>query len=165
VDAVVVTGEVVTVNAAVVAPAATVTDDGTDAFELLDVRLTTFPPLAAAPLRVTVPVADVPPTTAVGDTVTLVRAAGLTVNVAVFDVPFSVAVIVGLLVAATASVVMVKVAVLDPPATATEPGTDAFALLDVRDTVDPPEGAGPLRVTVPVALVPPMTDVGVTARV
>ena len=62
-----VTALVVAVKVAVVAPAATVTDAGTWAaavFELVSV--TTAPPVGAAPLRVTVPVDEVPPTTEAG---------------------------------------------------------------------------------------------------
>jgi len=45
----------------------------------------TFAPAAGAgPLRVTVPVELVPPATLVGDTLTDVRRAGVTVSVAVF---------------------------------------------------------------------------------
>jgi hypothetical protein len=62
---------VLTVNVAPVAPAATVTLDGTlAAVVLLLVSATTAPPDGAAPLSVTVPVEDcVPPTTLVGFTV------------------------------------------------------------------------------------------------
>jgi hypothetical protein len=66
-----VTELVVAVKVAVAAPAATVTEDGTWAaavFELVNV--TTTPPVGATPLRVTVPVDEVPPTTEVGFTLT-----------------------------------------------------------------------------------------------
>jgi hypothetical protein len=50
-----------------------------------------------------------------------------------------------------------------PEVTFTELGTDAAALLlELRRTVMPAAGAGSLRVTVPVGLVPPITDVGLT---
>jgi hypothetical protein len=64
----------VTVNVALVAPAATVTDDGTLAAEALPlVRLTTTPPVPAAPLRVTVPVLVDPSTTVAGFRLSPVR--------------------------------------------------------------------------------------------
>src|SRR5260370_40811647 len=62
------TALVLTVKVALVAPAATITLDGVLAADvlLLD-SVTTAPPEGAAPLRVTVPVADcTPPTTVVG---------------------------------------------------------------------------------------------------
>ena len=65
------TGDVVTVNEAVFDPLETVTDDGTTAFLFVDVRATTFPPVPAFPVSVTVPVVLVPPSTEAGDTLTL----------------------------------------------------------------------------------------------
>ena len=53
-------------NDAVVAPAATVTDPGTVALELLELSVIFVPPVGAAAKSVTVPVADVPPWTDVG---------------------------------------------------------------------------------------------------
>src|SRR6478736_4978429 len=59
---------------------------------------------------------------------------------------------------ATANVVMVKLADVCPPGTLTMPGARAtFALLVASVTEIPPAGAGALRNTVPVALVPPRT--------
>ncbi len=57
---------VLTVNVPLVYPAMTVTLDGTVAADALLERLTTAPPLGAAPLRVTVPVDEDPPLTLVG---------------------------------------------------------------------------------------------------
>lgn len=51
------------VNVAVVAPAGTVTDAGTEMTGLPLERLTTTPPLAAAPLRVTVHGSETAPAT------------------------------------------------------------------------------------------------------
>jgi hypothetical protein len=81
---------VVTVNVAVVAPDATVTDAGTwAAAALLEVKLTTAPPAGAGPVNVTVPVEDVPPKTDVGLMLTPLRAAAgaVTVSVAVRETP------------------------------------------------------------------------------
>src|SRR6267143_4708450 len=61
------TALVLTVNAALVAPAAIVTLDGVLAtFVLLLESVTTAPPEGAAPLSVTVPVEELPPLTFVG---------------------------------------------------------------------------------------------------
>ena len=65
------TALVLTVNVALVAPAATVTLDGTlAAVVLLLESVTTAPPEGAAPLNVTVPVEEFPPVTLVGFTET-----------------------------------------------------------------------------------------------
>lgn len=61
------TALVLTVNVALVAPAATVTLDGTVAAEVLLLEsVTVAPPAGAAPLNVTVPVEEFPPVTLVG---------------------------------------------------------------------------------------------------
>jgi|SRR5882762_1228567 len=61
------TALVLTVNVAVVAPAATVTLDGTWATVVLLLESATVaPPAGAAPLSVTVPVEEFPPVTVVG---------------------------------------------------------------------------------------------------
>ena len=63
----------------------------------------------------------------------------------------------------TANVVTVKLAEVCPPGTLTMPGTLATEkLLVARVTEIPPAGAGALKNTVPVALIPPRTLVGVT---
>jgi len=79
---------VVTVNVAVVAFAATVTEAGTCAAALLLDSVTTVPPAGAAELNVTVPVdVALPPTTLVGFSVKPVTVRGFTVSVAVRLVP------------------------------------------------------------------------------
>ena len=83
-------------------------------------------------------------------------------SVAVAVLPDSVAVISAGTEAATADVVTVKVALVLPYATVTLEGTDALALLEASDTDVPPDGAGAVKVTVPVEEVPPTTEVGET---
>ena len=66
----------------------------------------------------------------------------------------------------TTLVETVKVAVLTPAATSTLGGTVAAAVLLLeRVTVAPPVGAGPVSVTVPVDVPPPMTVDGLRVRV
>jgi len=60
------TALVLTVNVALVAPATTVTLEGTRAAPLLLESATVAPPAGAAPLSVTVPVEELPPVTLVG---------------------------------------------------------------------------------------------------
>ena len=67
------TATVATVNVAEVAPAATVTEAGTVAALLLEVRLTTDPLLGAGPVRVTTPDAEAPPATGFGVTLIPLR--------------------------------------------------------------------------------------------
>ena len=80
------TALVLTVNVALVAPAAIVTLEGTlAAVVLLLERATCAPPAGAGPLSVTVPVDELPPITAVGFNVNEVSvgaggAAGVTVR-------------------------------------------------------------------------------------
>jgi hypothetical protein len=70
------------------------------------------------------------------------------------------AVIVAVAGEETAVVVMVKFAVKLAAGTVTFAGTTRLALLLERETSDPPTGAVPVRVTVPVTVVPPMTSIG-----
>ena len=83
-----VTGRVVTEKLAVVAFAATVTLAGTVAAAvlLLD-RVTVIPAAGAGPVKVTVPVEDVPPVTVAGLTLTEVSEAAVTVRDAVLVTP------------------------------------------------------------------------------
>jgi hypothetical protein len=156
------------VKRALVAPAGTVTVLDTLArLELLR-NCTTTPPAGAGPLRVTVPVAVLPPQTEVGLIVSdwsVTLGAGLTVRVAVREMPPAEAVIVTLVALETACVETVKFALVAPAGTVTVLGTVAtFVLLLLRFTTNPPDGAGAVRVTVPVLLLPPTTLVGFRLR-
>jgi len=162
----VVTALPVKVNVPVLAPAAIVTVAGTLPFALLTERLTTNPPEGAAEPMVTVPVdvpsTDDPPTTEVGLIDRPVRTGGLIVKDAV-GAPFPVpAVTVAVVAVPTGVVVTVKVPVVAPAATVAVAGTVPEGLLELRAMAMPPLGAGPLIVTVPVELVPPVTVVGVS---
>src|SRR5438552_526890 len=67
--------------------------------------------------------------------------------------------------AVTAVVVTVNVAVVEPAATVTLPGTEATDGVSLdRVTPAPPVGAGPLSVTVPVDGLTPVTLVGFSVR-
>ena len=80
--------DVATVKVAELPPAGTVTLAGTLATEdlLLD-SATTVPPAGAGPLRVTVPVEEVPASTAEGESVNEDSTGGLMVTAAVFVMP------------------------------------------------------------------------------
>ena len=154
---------VVTVKVAVVAPAGTVTLEGTLAAALLLERRTCAPPAGAGPFSVTVPVDDPsgPPITLVGFRVSEDTTGGSTVSVAVCVPPPNDAEMVTVVDVATALVLSVKVAVVAPAGTVTLRGTLAAALLLESRTCAPPAGAGPLSVTVPVGEdVAPVTLVG-----
>jgi hypothetical protein len=160
-----VTGVVVTVNEALVLPAATVTVLGTLAELLLLESDTVAPPEGAGPSRVTVPCDDEPPVTLVGFNVTEVGAKeGVMVREAWNSLDPRVAVINTDVVELGGEVVTVNVAVVLPAGTVTLLGTLAELLLLESVTTAPPEGAAMVRVTVPVALVPPSTVVGFRAN-
>jgi hypothetical protein len=126
-DVEVVTAMVVTVNVAVALPAATVTDEGTVAAEvLLLLSVTTVPPVGAAVLSVTVPVALAPPVTDVGLRLTELRdTPGVIVRVAVFETLLYLAVMVTDRLVVVVRVVTVNVALELPAATVTDEGTVA----------------------------------------
>src|SRR5689334_6588807 len=96
-------------NVAEVAPAITVTLGGTVAAGWELKRDTVMLPGAAGHSRITVPTAELPPTTFVGETVTDFGGMGLTVTVPVLYLPFAVAVTPTPVDAATGCVVNKKV--------------------------------------------------------
>jgi hypothetical protein len=69
-------------------------------------------------------------------------------------------VIVTVVFAVTPTVLTVKVADDEPAGTVTLAGVVALALLSDRDTTMPPTGARPVKFTVPVEEVPPVTVAG-----
>jgi hypothetical protein len=152
---------VVTVKVAVVFPEVTVTLTGTVATPVLLLeRVTTVPADGAGPEIVTVPVEGDSPLTVVGFKVSELATGVWIVSVVVRLTP-RLPVIVTLVFAVTGLLVTVKVAVVAPAATVTVAGTVVSVVLLVdRVTVAPPVGAGPVKVTVPVDDVPPITDVG-----
>jgi hypothetical protein len=154
---------VVIVKVAVLAPAATVMFGGRLATaELLLESVTTAPAGGAKPVNVTVPVDLAPPTSVAGASVTVERAAGLTLNAVVNVLPY-VAEMLTEVAPATPLVVMAKVAVEAPAVTVTLAGTCAAdVLLLERVTKAPPEGAAAVSVTVPVELLPPTTVFGLS---
>jgi len=157
---------VVTVKVADTLPAATVTDGGTCAAEVLPLcNVTIAPPAGAALVSVTVPVELFPPTTEVGLNASEDRAPGaMTLRVAFWLTPY-VPVITADVVVATALVVTVKVADVLPAGTVTDAGTCAIEVLPLESgTTAPPEGATPFNRTVPVDETPPTTLVGLSVN-
>jgi len=135
---------VATLNVAVVAPAVTVTLAGTDAAARLDDNVTTRPPAGAGPDSVTVPVADAPPRTDVGETETPDATGATMVSVTdLLTVP-SVAVIATSVSDTTADVTASTFTLVAPAGTTACKGrlTIAEFALD-RTTVVPPVGAAP----------------------
>ncbi len=106
----------------------------------------------------TVPAEDDPPATEVGDKLSDVTAAGVTVSFALTETPVSVPVIFAATVAVTGEVVTINVVEVDPAGTVTVAGTTALLLLEANLTTSPPLGAGPVTVAVPVEELPPSLD-------
>jgi hypothetical protein len=155
----------VTVNVAVRAPAAIVTETGTDAAALFDDSVTTAPPAGAFAVNVTVPVTVLPAVTVAALSVNVLNAAagGVTVNTVVFvTVPF-LAVIVTAVDAVTALLVTVKVAAVAPAGTVTDTGTVAAVVAELVSVMTiPPAGAAAVSVTVPVTVPAPAIVAGET---
>ncbi len=81
---------------------------------------------------------------------------------AVLETEPSVPVITGTTRDETATVLTVNVPVEAPAANLTVVGTVAWDLLLLSLTVNPPFGAGPVRVAVPVEVAPPVTELGLS---
>ena len=114
-------------------------------------------------MKVRVPVDRAPPVNVLGLSISEIREAADTLSVVVFVVPYD-AVIVTDVKDATPLVVILNVALFVPAAIVTPEGTFAVdALLLCRLTNNPPVGAAPFIVTVPVERFPPTTDAGLLA--
>jgi len=153
---VLVTAMLVTVNVADVLPARMMTVAGTDASPLeLDSKTVNPTGGAGVPID-TVAFAVLPPTIEVGLSVRDSTAGGFMVSEAVSLVPFSSAEMITGVGAATETVLTVKVAVDFPAGTVTEVGVVADDELLVISTTNPPMGAAPVSVMVPVQEDPPI---------
>jgi len=152
---------VVTVNVVLREPAGTLADGGTCAADVrLLVSKTRAPARGAAPLSVNVPVESEPPATVLGFKVSEINEARETVSIVVLVLPYTAVRVTGV-EAATPLVVIVNVALVLPAGTVTLGGTwAAVVLLLCSVTFAPPVGAAPFKVTVPVALLPPATELG-----
>ena len=153
-----VTAPVVTVKVAPIAPAGTVTLDGTLADGPPLDSDTVAPPAGASPFNITVPVEVAPPVTLFGLNETPETAGGFTIRI-VAAVRFNVPEIVTGVGELTGIVVTVNVAVVAPAATVTLAGTSTAALLLESVTVCEDDIAL-LIVTVPIEEVPPVAPAG-----
>jgi hypothetical protein len=152
-----VTALTVAAKVAVVAPAATVTDAGSETEALLSDNVTAVPPVGAATLKVTVQL-DVPAALKeVGEQLSELTV-GTMVAVSVIEAvrltEFAVAVTVAVLPVVMVPAVAEKVAVVAPDATVTEAGTVKVVLLSEIASAKPPDGAALLNVTVQVLAAP-----------
>jgi len=143
-----------------VLPAGTVTVVGTNALALEDLSATMAPPDGAVPFKFTEQMAVSPSDMAAGLKATDLSVEAWTVMLLEFDAPLSEALIVDDLVALTPEVAIVKVADFMPGAIVTLDGTVTKEAGDASLTEIPPLGAALESFTVPVAELPPTTDVG-----
>lgn len=155
----------VNVNAAVVSPAGTVMEAGTAIRLLRDRSPTTVPPAGAGAERVTMPLTTAPPLVVAGEKRKPVRRPGVTRTVVRRSVPPYDARTAANVSVVTDPAVAVKVADVVPSAMSTLAGTDTAESVEDNATVMPPAGAAVPRVTVPVAVRPERSTVGVTTNV
>ena len=161
------TAEVVTANVALEEVTGTETLAGTVAAAVLELESETLAPAGGPrPVRVTVPVEELPPTSAVGLRLRPERDAGLTVRVAVCAGPADTAERTTDVVDATVFVTTLKVAVVAPGLTkAAKLSTAAvFELVIVRSTPPPPAGAADASVTVALLTSPPWRVEGLSVK-
>ncbi len=88
------------------------------------------------------------------------RYQGVIVKMADLAVPVALLEIVAVVLVVTLPVLIVKVAEVAPAATVTEVGTVASDCPPDNVTTSPPFGAVAVNVTLPVELLPPLTDAG-----
>src|SRR6185312_12902188 len=147
------TGLVLTTNVPVVWPASTVTVPVTVAAPVLDdVTVAVKPPEGAGPVKVTVPVEEVPPVTVVGFSVRVLTLAGTSVILPVAEKPLNVAVTVSLELAVTVLDVTVTFCWYCPTGKVTVAGADKLELV-CKVTVSS-AGTGLLSCTLTVSLLP-----------
>ena len=147
---------VVTVNVALDAPAATVTLAGTVAPLPEELRFTVVPPGPAGPFKIIEPVDEFPPTTELGERNRFPKVAGTTVRIADLVDPASAALIVTADDAETAMVWTVNVAEVAPLLTVIVAGTMTPAPFEDIFKVAVLASTGDAKVTVPVVLLPPV---------
>lgn len=142
------------------APAGTVTELGTAIAALVELIATVIPEIGATPLRVTAPIESFPPTTEEGARVTELNVGAATVKLDDLDDPPPLAVNFTYRELVTPVVGIAKEVLVDPEAIVTLAGGVAQLSFDITVTTKPPVGAFFEIKTVPVADVPPPTDVG-----
>lgn len=153
---------VVIVKSWLTAPAGTITLPGTWATELLVLVIATATsPGAAAHSSVTVPVTLVPPDAGFGLKARDCTPMGRNVSVPLFEAGPSVAVMVTGCEAPTTAVVTVKFTLVVCAGMMTVGGTVARELSLESETVTPPAGAVPVKVTLPIESWQPATVEGV----
>lgn len=131
---------------------------------LAEDSVTEVPTSAPGPLRVIVPVAESPPGTGDGLTVTVRSLIGLIVIVAVWEDEFNSAVMSADCCSLTPVVLTVNVVLVAPAGTVTELGTVAIKASLDNAIATPPAGAAAPSVMVAVEVAPPTTVVGLTDK-